>query len=140
MFLSSFFVTGNMCRNVSDVAIFVKVNFVFNMINAYGQFYIYWTSIITKQMKVADFCGVRVEKYFVRWYIIILWSGRGMTKETKHRHRGGWFILFCNGHTRGRLCQQRLRFCPQPVVGTSPTQLYWFRCIDNGVFHRYNAP
>ena len=27
--------------NVSGVAIFVKVNFVFNMINAYGQFYIY---------------------------------------------------------------------------------------------------
>lgn len=26
-------------------------------------------------MKVADFWGVRVEKYFVRWYIIILWSG-----------------------------------------------------------------
>ena len=27
--------------NVSGVAIFVKVNFVFNLINAYGQFYIY---------------------------------------------------------------------------------------------------
>ena len=27
--------------NMSGVAIFVKVNFVFNMINAYGQFYIY---------------------------------------------------------------------------------------------------
>ena len=26
-------------------------------------------------MKVAVFCGVREEKYFVRWYIIILWSG-----------------------------------------------------------------
>ena len=26
-------------------------------------------------MKVAVFCGVRVGKYFVRWYIIILWSG-----------------------------------------------------------------
>ena len=27
--------------NVSGVATFVKVNFVFNLINAYGQFYIY---------------------------------------------------------------------------------------------------
>ena len=29
--------------NVSGVAIFVKVHFVFNLINAYGQFYIYRT-------------------------------------------------------------------------------------------------
>lgn len=27
--------------NVSGVAVFNKVNFVFNLINAYGQFYIY---------------------------------------------------------------------------------------------------
>ena len=61
--------------NVSGVAIFVKVNFVFNLINAYGQFYIYRTQKIGVLWKVADFCGARVGKYFVRWYIIILWSG-----------------------------------------------------------------
>jgi hypothetical protein len=50
---------------VSGVAVFVKVNFVFNLINAYGQFYIYYTSTITKQKKVADFCVAQMGKYCV---------------------------------------------------------------------------
>ena len=29
--------------NMSGVAVFRQVNFVFNMIKAYGWFYIYWT-------------------------------------------------------------------------------------------------
>ena len=48
---------------MSGVAIFVKVNFVFIMIKTYGWFYIYQTSTITKQKKVADFCLARAEKF-----------------------------------------------------------------------------
>ena len=40
---------------MSGVAIFVKVNFVFNLINAYGWFYIYRTWKIGMPVKVAVF-------------------------------------------------------------------------------------